>query len=133
MGKEEAELLEYVCVLTNDFLVLGDGKSVLQYIISFMFFVSLFFSILWKNVDSFSVESVTEVLVLKIVRAFFEADTIRNSSLIVLGHFCLFHRLTAFPFLKYPVSVLRHVICRYEELIYKPLKKLYWIIRLWAD
>lgn len=75
MSKEEAELLEYVCVLTNDFLVLGDGKSVLQYIISFMFFVSLFFSILWKNVDSFSVESVTEVLVLKIVRELFLRQT----------------------------------------------------------
>lgn len=75
MGKEEDELLEYVCVLTNDFLVLGDGKSVLQYIISFMFFVSLFFSILWKNVDSFSVESVTEVLVLKIVRELFLRQT----------------------------------------------------------
>lgn len=75
MGKKEAELLEYVCVLTNDFLVLGDGKSVLQYIISFMFFVSLFFSILWKNVDSFSVESVTEVLVLKIVRELFLRQT----------------------------------------------------------
>lgn len=75
MGKEEAELLEYVCVLTNDFLVLGDGKSVLQYVISFMFFVSLFFSILWKNVDSFSVESVTEVLVLKIVRELFLRQT----------------------------------------------------------
>lgn len=97
--RRRADFLEYICVLTSDDLVLAGAKSVLQYIISFMFFDSLFFSILWKNVDMFSTESVTEILILKVVgEGFFDADTVRNSSSAVLSDFLPFPQTHCFSF-----------------------------------
>jgi len=52
-------------------------------------------------------------------RAFFEADTVRNSISAILSGFHLCHWHTAFPLLKCPASLLRLVICRHEELAHK--------------
>lgn len=67
----------------------------------------------------FSIESMTENLLLKVVKEFFFcSDTVRSSSSTVSGCFCLFHRLTAFSFLKCLVFLLRHLIGRHEDLVY---------------
>lgn len=72
----------------------------------------------------FSIESVTESLLLKVVKDLFLIQTLRSSSSTILSDFCLFHKLTVFPLLKYLVFLLRHLIGRNEVLMYKLLLKM---------
>lgn len=72
----------------------------------------------------FSIESVTESVTESCKRAFFDSNTLRSSISIVLSDFCLFHRLTVFPLLKYLVFLLRPLTGRHEGLIYELLLKI---------